>query len=249
MKLTGYLDESGTHDASPLVVMAGFLGEARQWISFERRARRLFARFQVDIFHCIEVRRSEKDFAGWSIDKKLKFLDEFQHIINETLQVGMVAIISREDYAYYKSLKWPQKVRQDSLYSILFRACASFMIESVIATPQWKNGSEPTLNIIVEQGHKNAPDLTRFYEETKKRIGPHNAMGGLSFGDKANCLPLAAADLLAYTAWGQEVGQKPMGQFKGDMKAQASYRKNFYRLPLDKDTLDLLHDQALRFEN
>ena len=31
MLLTTYLDESGTHDTSPISIMAGYLGTAKQW--------------------------------------------------------------------------------------------------------------------------------------------------------------------------------------------------------------------------
>jgi hypothetical protein len=84
MILTGYLDESGTHRGASVSVMAGFVADARQWGKFEKRAGKLFKRFRVDIFHTIDVRRTDKDFEGWSVDRKIKFLDEFQHIINES---------------------------------------------------------------------------------------------------------------------------------------------------------------------
>ena len=35
MLLTAYLDESGTHEASPISVMAGYLGTVDQWHAFE----------------------------------------------------------------------------------------------------------------------------------------------------------------------------------------------------------------------
>ena len=50
-------------------------------------------RFNVDMFITIHVCRTEKDFEGWKVDRKLEFLDEFQHIINETLESGVSAFI------------------------------------------------------------------------------------------------------------------------------------------------------------
>ena len=92
---------------------------------FEKRASRLFARFRVDVFHTIDVRRSDKDFEGWKVDRKIKFLDEFQHIINETLEHGVAAFLREDDYAYYLGLPWPKKDRKDSRYALLFRAWTS----------------------------------------------------------------------------------------------------------------------------
>jgi hypothetical protein len=34
---TAYLDESGTHDGSPLTVMGGVLARAEQWRDFEKK--------------------------------------------------------------------------------------------------------------------------------------------------------------------------------------------------------------------
>lgn len=85
--------------------MAGFVGDARQWRKFEKRAAKLFTRFRVDIFHSIDLRRGDKDFDGWKIDWKIELLDEFQHIINETLESGVASFIRADDYAYYCGLE------------------------------------------------------------------------------------------------------------------------------------------------
>ena len=68
MIFTAYFDESGTHAGAELTAMAGFFGDTRQWRKFEKRTGKLFKRFKVDIFHTIDVRRTDKDFAGWSVD-------------------------------------------------------------------------------------------------------------------------------------------------------------------------------------
>src|SRR5579863_3291764 len=102
MILTSYLDESGTH-GGPVTVMAGFLADARQWRKFEKRTTKLFTRFRVDIFHTIDVRRTDKDFEAWSVDRKIEFLDEFRHIINETTEMGYAAVLLEKDYQYYLS--------------------------------------------------------------------------------------------------------------------------------------------------
>jgi len=81
--------------------MAGFVSNARQWRKYEKRAGALFKRYGVKVFHAIDVRRGHGDFKGWTIDRKIQFLDEFQHIINDTLESGVVSFIRDEDYEYY----------------------------------------------------------------------------------------------------------------------------------------------------
>ena len=110
---TAYFDESGTHAGAEVSAMAGFVGDKRQWRTFEKRASKLFKNFNVDIFHTIDVRRTDKDFAGWKVDRKIEFLDEFQHIINETLESGVAAFLRDDDYKYYCGLPWPKTIRRD----------------------------------------------------------------------------------------------------------------------------------------
>jgi hypothetical protein len=84
---TGYFDESGTHAGADVSVMAGFVGDARQWRKYEKRTSKLFKRCGVDTYHAIDVRRGDGDFKGWIVDQKIEFWDEFQHIINETTKM------------------------------------------------------------------------------------------------------------------------------------------------------------------
>jgi len=136
MVFTAYFDESGTHRGADISGMAGFVGNARQWRKFEKRAGKLFKRFRVDVFHTIDVRRADKDFDGWTVDRKIEFLDEFQHVINETLESGVASFIRSEDYEYYSKLEWPKRTRRDSKYTLLFRACLSQIIDTVAQISQ-----------------------------------------------------------------------------------------------------------------
>jgi hypothetical protein len=246
MVLTAYFDESGTHAGAEISAMAGFVGDARQWRKFEKRAGKLFRRFRVDVFHTIDVRRTDKDFEGWKVDRKIEFLDEFQHIINETLESGVASFIRDDDYQYYSRLLWPKKSRRDSKYGILFRACLSQIIDTVA---HLQMGDERRLHIVLENGHKNADDTLRIYNWARGRLGQSRALAGLTFGNKKTDLPLAAADLFAYTAWGEKVGQKPIGTPKKPIKSEASYRGNYFRVELNRDSLDSLHEQAIVFAN
>ena len=188
------------------------------------------------------MRRTDKDFAGWSVDRKVKFLDEFQHIINETLESAVASFIRAEDYKYYCGLKWPKKARRESKYAILFRACLAQMIDTVGKMPL---EHEPRLRVVLESGHKNAGDVVRMYNWAQSRqTSP--TLASLTFGDKKTCLPLAAADLFAYSARGLETGQKPIGIAKKPIKSQASYRGNMFRIMLTRDKLHDLHEQAMQ---
>ncbi len=244
MELTAYFDESGTHDDSEIAGMAGFVGDAREWRKFEKRVKKLFARYRISAYHTIDVRRTKANFKDWKVDRKIEFLDEFQHIINETLLGGVAAFIRREDYEYYCGLEWPKGTRRDSEYGILFRACLSQTIDTIGHLPVMQ---QPKLKIVLEDGHRNRDDALRIYSWANGRIGQHRALSGLSVAQKKDSLPLAAADLLAYSSWGGEVGQKPIGAPRKATKSGSSYRGNLFRVSLNRDSLDSLHEQAIHF--
>jgi hypothetical protein len=107
-------------------------------------------------------------------------------------------VIHREDYDYYCGLTWPKGTRKDSEYGVLFRACLSQTIDTVGHLPVMQ---ELGTTVVLEDGHNNRDDAVRIYNWAAGRIGQHRALSGLCVADKS-CLPLAAADLFAYSAWG-----------------------------------------------
>jgi hypothetical protein len=50
--LSSYFDESGTHDASPVTIMAGILGNAGQWIRFQKELDGLNFGFVIGAVRC-----------------------------------------------------------------------------------------------------------------------------------------------------------------------------------------------------
>jgi hypothetical protein len=156
---------------------------------------------------------------------------------------GVAAFIRREVYAYYCGLSWPKGTRKDSEYGILFRACLSQTVDTLGRLGQMR---EPRMKVVLEDGRKNRDDAVRIYNWSEGRIGQHRALSGLAVADKS-CLPLAAADLFTYSAWGTEVGQNPIGTPKGPTKSDASYCGNVFKLVLVRDSLDSLHEQAIAF--
>jgi hypothetical protein len=55
MILTTHLDESGTHDGSPIAIMAGYVGTASQWKHFEADWAALVAKAGVRYIHAVDL--------------------------------------------------------------------------------------------------------------------------------------------------------------------------------------------------
>jgi hypothetical protein len=125
----------------------------------------------------------------------------------------------------------------------MFRACLAQVVDTIGHIQQLR---EPRLHVVLEDGHRNAEDAVRNYNWVRDRLPNHRALAGLTFGNKRECLPLAAADNFAYAAWGDKSGQKPIGILKRPSKSEPSYRGNAFWIDLNRDSLNSLHEQAIQ---
>jgi hypothetical protein len=66
---TAYFDEADTHGSAPTVIMASFLGTARQWELLGRRLGGFQHRYGFTIFHATEFKNKTGEFSGWSDTK------------------------------------------------------------------------------------------------------------------------------------------------------------------------------------
>ena len=120
MVLTAYFDESGTHGRdSPKVIVGGFVADHDHWLSYESQTRALFDAYGVDVFHAKQFKDTKGPFKGWGASKKIEFFNAFQHIQNNTSDVGVKAVLRTHDYAlYYKNNIFCMKKLQMYCYLI-----------------------------------------------------------------------------------------------------------------------------------
>lgn len=247
MIITAYMDESGTHGSETLLISA-ILGNVKQWHKFEKKTQRLFDRNEVKVFHAKEWNGSKGDFKGWKVDRKIKFMDNLAAIINSNLESGCSAILNISDYKkYYDNEEKPKKLPRDSAYGVCFRAALSFAADATLN--QHPHNERRMLNVVVEQGHKNAGDTLRLFEMLRANLKDEykGLLGTITFADKRDCLPLSAPDALAYGSWRSEEGFEPTMRAKFPLRGDSTYRGNYHRLLIGEETLKWLkHDLMLQ---
>lgn len=248
------MDESGTHGGSPVTMMSGYIGNFTQWRTFEKQASRLFRKNHVPIFHAKEFWDNDSYFKNWPFNRKVAFADDLSDIIHKTLEVGFCAALKNADYdEVYVAGDRPKKVPQDTKYGLCFRVCLSFAAEVALgkwASDNWATHKRKTVNLVLEQGHKNAGDAVRLYNFLKENLLDEYKyfLGSISFASKRDCLPLAAADLLAFSAYRIELGpsqKKKKFTIKGPLRSEVSYKKNVYRIDISKRALAELKTSLL----
>src|SRR5579864_1677903 len=193
---TAYFDEADTHGRTPTVIMAGFLGTAREWLLFERKLRALQRRDGFSIFHVKELKHKSGEFRGWSDEKCMRLLWDLTAIVRDELTEGLTIHLEHERYiSEYRASPTPKGMILDSQYGLCFRACLARLVDLALA-----NGKNHRLNVVIERGHRNARDADRIFNDVKRRMKLRRGielLGDLTIASKQEREPLMVADFLA----------------------------------------------------
>lgn len=197
MIFTAYYDESGTHGDSPITVLAGFVGNANDWVDFEIEWRKILKKYNITHVHAKHLWHRQGQYKKWSIDQSEDLWCDIIYIIQERKQIFVSKTVLRsDDYEHFYMLdgKAP-KERLDSKYALCFRSFLYFYPKSHYE--QYPIGS---VNFVLESGHRNAGDAIRIFNEIKdnRSLPWRGAIGSLTFGEKQEFPALQAADVLAY---------------------------------------------------
>ena len=89
LNLTAYLDESGTHDDSDAIVVAGFLSSAPQWVEFSARWQIALNDFGLNYFHMTDFANKVPPYDLWTEPERRHNLLRLLNIIKATASVSV----------------------------------------------------------------------------------------------------------------------------------------------------------------
>jgi hypothetical protein len=92
---TAYFDESDTHGPAPNLIMAAFLGSARQWELFGRKIRALQRRDGFKVFHAKDFKAGAGEFRGRSRPKCERLLNDLAVAVRDGLTEGITITLPR----------------------------------------------------------------------------------------------------------------------------------------------------------
>jgi len=203
---TGYLDESGTHDGSPITVMGGVLANAKQWARFETEFADIKKRHGFKIFHTKKFKARRGDFTGWSDDQMFALLKDMANLTQDAFTEGVAMKLDNSAYVEeYKSGDRPKKLQLDSKWGLCFRQCLIFFMLQVEKRQHRKWW--PHLHVVVESGAANVGAAISIFGEMKRKL---ESLGcdmfqTITIADKDKCDPLMAADFVAHMRYAVEM--------------------------------------------
>lgn len=193
MILQGYFDESGTHDDSETLCVAGYLSTPAQWVEFEKEWRATLDYYGLAFFHMGKFTNGAQPYEDWKTEKKAECFARLVGIINARtlLSIGHSFLVSR-----YCAIFTPAARRvAGGPYGLAANCCIMDAAEYLR-----KENPEGWLRYTFESGARGAGEVLKNFQLNMRtpQQKDHYRLLGLSFEDKRQFLPLQAADILAY---------------------------------------------------
>jgi len=185
-----YMDETGTHDDSPIVAVGAYVGRPRAWKEWTKRWN--IAKRPINVYHATDAQNLHGEFEGWSEHDRDELVKRILPVIAETGFPGIVIGINMIEF------KEAMDGRDDlsGVFGSPYEACFQWLVQSMMYI-QWQTGSKERIAFVHECNDYQQEALQAF-SYIKKHCNPQQSPIGILFGDKANYAPLQAADILAY---------------------------------------------------
>lgn len=196
--ITAYVDESGTHQGSGVLVLAAYIGVSEQWKLAEERFRRA-NEYSGRIFHAVDCAQGGRDFRGMDKDKRNQITKKMVQILNDLDLFGVVYGAYIDDYASI----WPRNEEHwetwlSQPFVLLF---GGLVLELCIYMRHYCPGQ--TLAVVMEDSAHWYPLAAKRFLEMKKETdwADHVLLETIAPYSKEQAPQLHAPDLLAYEAY------------------------------------------------
>lgn len=200
--ITGYFDESGTHDGSDNITVAGFLATEEQWIEFGEKWAEALVTLDIPteasgvrMFHMAEFAHRLGAFTRdeWPESRRRETLKVLLKIVADHVGASVGVTVPRSQYEAQLS----EVTRR--FYGSPYGLAATTIIANV-STRAHEMHPDPWVAYVYESGAKGRHE---FDQRLTPVINDHRSQEvlralSLRFENKRQFLPLQAADILAY---------------------------------------------------
>lgn len=196
---TIYLDESGTHDKTDALAVAGYIATEEQWGWLAREWFDLLRSESISLLHMTDLECFQGEFKGWNKARQIRVLSRAHGIIQRRVRVGISSAVIKSHYD--EVIKGELRHRYGKHY---YTICALDCMSRVIEWADKYSYAEP-IQYVFETGAEGAGELAAkmqdFYDDERTRT--RYRLRGWSFEDKREVVQLQAADFIAYETWKQ----------------------------------------------
>ncbi|MGA2106892.1 MAG: DUF3800 domain-containing protein [Syntrophorhabdales bacterium] len=188
-----YFDESGSHDGSPVLCVAGYIFEKDSCVKMDSEWSAVLKEFDLPFFRMSRCAHKIKPFNKLTKDQCIEVEKKMIGIIKDRASYGIAVTIEPKVY----DVEGPKRseIRLKSAYTL----CAW---EAIAGVSWWADKINYTGEIayFFESGHRNASDTNDIMNRLFKKpdLRKDYRYSSHTFADKKKVRPLQAADLLAW---------------------------------------------------
>jgi hypothetical protein len=224
-----YIDESGSHDASPILSVAGYVFKKDRAIQFDNEWRVVLEAEELPYFRMSACAHCTGPFDGWTNDECDVVERKLIRLTRRTSAYGFAVTVNEDEY----NSIGPRHDRLGSAYSFCLRMC-------LVAVRSWIQEADFTGDIayFFEAGHSHQAEASRIMDSIFAHPLPRSDYRYLShtFADKTRARPLQAADLLAWQ-WHTDAKRKRSGIRVSRKDLQALIRSQDLAMDWTKERL------------
>lgn len=193
----GFFDESGTHDGSEVVSVAGLVSTYEGWERWELDWRRILASRRINVFHFTDFMARKREFDNdWSDPERDHFMSRLCRAISDNIAVGISCSVFREEYDACLPLELRQQIRHPyyfGLYMTFLMLQRWDLLYTPLAVPA-------PLRLLFDRKKGYEGFASAIYYSLLDKFEEWgwdaSKIGDLAFGSKEADIPLQAADLL-----------------------------------------------------
>jgi hypothetical protein len=245
--LKAFFDEAGTHAQSDIVVLAGLLGPADDWIKLDYALSIVLKDEGADFYHATDAEATPRPrgiYRGWGKKKARGLTDQVTAIVAGANRiVGLGVYVDAKDWLAAAGLIRPF-FRQDDAesfaknpfrlpYQILVKTCIGVVMENL-------NPSLPPdeqVAFVFEDNNWKHPALDG-YDVFKKNHPQSSRFGAIAFNPKIGFPGLQAADLLAWSYRRTKAAQMRNSRRRVPRSFEALVREDFVFKHLTREALE-----------
>lgn len=188
--LSIYMDESGTHDRSPVVTAAACLAPPKEWRDWTKVWNR--RKQPINVFHANECANLWGEFEGWADDDRNKFVAQLLPTIAEHRITQFVIGIRLNDY-HEVCQSYP---RLGKVIGTPYNACFQLVLQDIL---DWLDTIPDTQRLaFFHENNDYSAELAMTFRLCKELTDKGRRVMSLTFGSKDDYTPLQVADILAY---------------------------------------------------
>jgi hypothetical protein len=191
-----FMDETNVHETGEMVAVGAYISRPRYWRDWTKvwnlRKRQVpDGRKPIEVFHATDCANFQGEFEGWNKQDRDSYVAQLLPII--PAHDLAVVIIGIHRTTSERELKDSTELRE--MFGEPYDACFQWALTTLVKIAT-ERGTGERMAFIHEINNKQ--QAFKSFAYVKEHLNPRNIPMTLSFGTKAQYVPLQAADVLAY---------------------------------------------------